>query len=107
MNKTTDTVLALNQPNTNASPNNEARVPQEKMTFRIYVRTFWMDFLLMAILGALGLGIYTLRPAPNRVFPVFFRDGAVVNPEFTYPFRKDIIPIWLAALLAFIVSTLR
>jgi len=62
-----------------------------------------MDYLLMAILGGLGLGLYYLRPAPTRLFPVYFRDGEVVNPEFSYPFGKDIVPIWLAALLAFIV----
>ncbi|CAF5168920.1 unnamed protein product, partial [Rotaria sp. Silwood1] len=32
-----------------------------------------------------------------------FSNGEIVNPEFSYPFRKDIIPIWLAAFLAFII----
>jgi len=30
-------------------------------------------------------------------------DGSIAYPEFAYPLRKNIIPIWLAALLAFIV----
>ena len=51
----------------------QLNLDNESMTFRIYFRTFWMDYLLMAILGGLGLGIYFLRPAPNRVFPVYFR----------------------------------
>ncbi len=101
--KTTDTVHAMQQPGVNSLHNNPTRSTQEKMTFRIYVRTFWMDYLLMAVLGGVGLGVYSLRPAADRVFPVYFRNGEVVNPEFSYPFRKDIIPIWLAALLAFIV----
>jgi len=29
-------------------------------------------------------------------------DGSIAYPEFAYPLRKNIIPIWLAALLAFI-----
>jgi len=95
MNKTTDAVLVL-QPS-------GIKPFEEKMSIRIYIRTFWMDYLAMALLGALGLGIYYLRPAATRVFPVYFRNGEIVNPEFTYPFRADIIPIWLAAFLAFIV----
>ncbi|CAF1559294.1 unnamed protein product, partial [Rotaria sordida] len=62
-----------------------------------------MDYLLMAILGALALGVNILGPASNRVFPVYFRNGEIVNPEFSYPFRRNIIPSWLAGLLAFIV----
>jgi len=103
MNKTTDAVIVIQQPDVNDPENNRISPRQEIMTPRIYIRTFWMDYLLMAVLGGLGLGIYFLQPAPNRVFPVYFRDGEVVNPEFSYPFRKDIIPIWLAALLSFIV----
>jgi len=55
----------------------------ESMTFRIYISTFWMDYILMAIMGGLGLGIYYLRPIPNRVFPVYFSNGEIVNPEFS------------------------
>ncbi|CAF0723477.1 unnamed protein product [Adineta ricciae] len=89
--------------NNHTVPNGLTQHRREVMTPLVYFRTFWMDYLAMAVLGALGLGIYFLRPAPNRVFPVYFRDGEVVNPEFTYPYQKDIIPIWLAALLAFII----
>jgi membrane-associated phospholipid phosphatase len=93
----------MQQPSLHDAQNNRIRTTQEPMTFKIYFRTFWMDYLLMAVLGALGLGVYFLRPAPNLVFPVYFRDGEVVNPEFIYPYQQDIVPIWLAALLAFIV----
>ncbi|CAF1095409.1 unnamed protein product [Rotaria sordida] len=82
------------------NPNRQIR---ERMSFRIYLRTFWMDYLLMAILGALALGVNILGPASNRIFPVYFRNGEIVNPEFSYPFRKNIIPSWLAGFLAFIV----
>jgi membrane-associated phospholipid phosphatase len=98
MNKTTDAVIVIQPPDINDHQNNP-----ERMTPRIYIRTFWMDYLLMAILGGLGLGVYYLRPAPNRLFPVYFSDGQVVYPELSYPFQTDIIPIWLAALLAFII----
>jgi diacylglycerol diphosphate phosphatase/phosphatidate phosphatase len=101
MNKTTDAVIVMQQPGTNELEHNGPR--QENMTIKIYIRTFWMDYLLMVILGGLGLGIYFLRPAPNRVFAIYLRNGEVANPEFSYPFGTDIVPIWLAALLAFIV----
>ncbi|CAF0918973.1 unnamed protein product [Adineta steineri] len=104
MNKTTDAaVIVMRPPDSNDRQNNPIEHRQEVMTPRIYIRTFWMDYLAMAVLGALGLGIYFLRPAPNRVFPVYFSDGEIVYPEFAYPFGSDIVPIWLAALLAFIV----
>lgn len=42
-----------------------------------------------------------LAPAPNRSFPVFHPDGSLVYPEYAYPVRKEIVPIWLAAFIAF------
>jgi membrane-associated phospholipid phosphatase len=105
MNKARDAVIDMPETDNNNTQNTSKKIRDESMTFRIYVYTFWMDYLLMIIMGALGLGIYFLRPAPNRVFPVYFSDGAIVNPEFSYPIRKDIIPIWLAALLAFIIPS--
>ncbi|KAF8892636.1 phosphatidic acid phosphatase type 2/haloperoxidase [Infundibulicybe gibba] len=43
----------------------------------------------MALMGALGLGIYEAPPAPSRSFP------------FAYPLRREIVPIFAAALIAF------
>ncbi len=91
MNKTTDAVIVMQQPGVNDPQYNRPR--QEIMTVKIYIQTFWMDYLLMAILGGLGLGIYFLRPAPNRVFPVYLRNGEVAYPEFSYPFQSDIVTI--------------
>lgn len=45
----------------------------------------------------------TSAPAPTRSFPVYFQDGEVVYPEFAYPLRKEIVPIYAAALIAFFV----
>ena len=42
-----------------------------------------------------------LAPAPNRSFPVFHPDGSIVYPEYAYPVRKEIVPIWLAAFIGF------
>lgn len=42
-------------------------------------------------------------PAPSRSFAITFSDGEVVYPEFAYPLRDEIIPIWLAAFLAAII----
>jgi membrane-associated phospholipid phosphatase len=57
----------------------------------------------MAAMGAVGLGVYEAHPAPSRSFPVTFVDGEVVYPEFAYPLRHEIVPIWLAALLAALI----
>ena len=54
----------------------------------------WLDLLTMAIMGAIGLGVYEAHPAPSRSFPVTFTSGDIVYPEFAYPLRKEIIPIW-------------
>jgi diacylglycerol diphosphate phosphatase/phosphatidate phosphatase len=47
--------------------------------------------------------VYFADPAPSRSFPILFRDGEIVYPEFSYPLRKEIVPIWAAALLAALV----
>ncbi|RYP78018.1 hypothetical protein DL769_003290 [Monosporascus sp. CRB-8-3] len=72
-------------------------------SFGQWLKHTWFDIVMMACMGALGLGIYMARPAANRSFPVTFADGEIVYPEFAYPLRKEIIPIWLAAFLAAVV----
>lgn len=62
-----------------------------------------IDFFTMLAMGMIGLGVYFARPAPSRSFPVYFQDGELVYPEFAYPLRKEIVPIWAAALLAALV----
>ncbi|KAF8968400.1 acid phosphatase/Vanadium-dependent haloperoxidase [Flammula alnicola] len=68
-----------------------------------WLRLHGFDILTMAVMGAIGLGVYFADPAPSRSFPLYFQDGQVVYPQFAYPLRKEIIPIWAAALIAFIV----
>ena len=46
---------------------------------------------------------YYLDPAPTLSFPLYFQDENVVYPQFAYLLRKEVIPIWEAALIAFIV----
>jgi len=54
-------------------------------------------------MGVVGLGVYEAHPAPSRSFPVYFQDGEVVYPQFAYPLRNEIIPIWAAALMAALI----
>jgi len=105
MNTNTDTAIVMQQSSVNRPHNNPPARKGESMTPLIYLRTFWMDYLLMAAMGALGLVLYSLRPAPSRVFPIYFSNSnnEIVYPEYAYAFGADIVPIWLAALLAFIV----
>ncbi|GAA5947652.1 hypothetical protein JCM10213_002246 [Rhodosporidiobolus nylandii] len=75
----------------------------QRPTFGEWVKLYWVDLLTMAALGAVGLGIYEADPAPTRNFPVTFQDGEIVYPQFAYPLRTNIIPIYAAALIAFFV----
>ncbi|KAF9264916.1 acid phosphatase/Vanadium-dependent haloperoxidase [Marasmius fiardii PR-910] len=72
-----------------------------KFRFGVWLRLHGVDLITMALMGALGLGIYEAPPAPSRSFPVYFQDGEVVYPQFAYPLRKEIVPIFAAALIAF------
>ncbi|KIK63855.1 hypothetical protein GYMLUDRAFT_162573 [Collybiopsis luxurians FD-317 M1] len=69
--------------------------------FGVWLRLHGVDLITMALMGALGLGIYEAPPAPSRSFPLYFQNGEVVYPQFAYPLRKEIVPIWAAALIAF------
>lgn len=62
-----------------------------------------LDLITMALMGAIGLGVYFADPAPTRNFPIYNNNSEVVYPEFAYPLRKNIIPIYAAALIAFFV----
>ncbi|KAK4332996.1 Tom37 domain-containing protein [Rhodotorula toruloides] len=68
-----------------------------------WFKMYWVDLLTMAAIGAVGLGVYFADPAPTRNFPITFSDGEIVYPEVAYPLRKNIIPIWAAAMIAFFV----
>ncbi|KAG8949593.1 hypothetical protein FRC00_008067 [Tulasnella sp. 408] len=72
-------------------------------TFGGWFRLHAFDLLIMLFMGMIGLGVYFARPAPTRDFPITFNDGEIVYPQYAYPLRKEIVPIWLAALLSFIV----
>ncbi|KAK8244791.1 PAP2 superfamily protein [Phyllosticta capitalensis] len=71
--------------------------------FGQWLKVTWPDILTMVCMGVIGLGVYQADPAPSRSFPVTFSDGEVVYPEFAYPMRNEIIPIWAAALIAALV----
>lgn len=52
-------------------------------------RTDGQNILTVAC-TVLGIGIYVIPPAPERNFPIDFKDGTIVYPEFAYPMRKEI-----------------
>ncbi|CZT08339.1 related to diacylglycerol pyrophosphate phosphatase DPP1 [Rhynchosporium graminicola] len=72
-------------------------------SFGQWLKVTWLDIFTMAAMGMVGLGVYTAHPAPSRSFPVYFQDGEIVYPQFAYPMRNEIVPIWAAALLAALV----
>ncbi|KAF9942835.1 hypothetical protein BGZ75_001324 [Mortierella antarctica] len=79
---------------------------QTRPKFGQWLKYTWLDILTMAIMGAVGLGVYMARPVPSRSFAVTFSDGEIVYPEFGYPLRKELVPIWLAAFLAVFIPVL-
>ena len=85
---------------THRAPHDADYSIHSRPTFRQWLSHTWLDILTMAAMGAVGLGVYNAHPAPSRSFAVTFSDGEVVYPQFAYPMRKEIIPIWLAAFLA-------
>jgi diacylglycerol diphosphate phosphatase/phosphatidate phosphatase len=72
-------------------------------TFGQWLKRTVLDLVTMLIMGMIGLGVYFADPAPSRSFPVRFSNNEIVYPEFAYPLRKEIIPIWAAAMLAALV----
>ncbi|KAL5115060.1 hypothetical protein ACEQ8H_007035 [Pleosporales sp. CAS-2024a] len=72
-------------------------------TFGQWIKATALDIVTMAVMGAIGLGVYMADPAPSRSFPVTFQDGEIVYPQFAYPLRNEIVPIWAAALMAFFI----
>jgi len=79
------------------------RAAGPKFQFGSWLRLHGVDIITMAVIGAIALGIYFAGPASSRSFPIFNLDGSLTNPEFAYPYRKQIIPIFAAALIAFFV----
>ncbi|KAG9006257.1 hypothetical protein FRB94_000882 [Tulasnella sp. JGI-2019a] len=74
-----------------------------RFTFAAWLTQRAADLITMTAMGVLGLGIYYLRPAPTRNFPITFVAGAIVYPDYAYPLLQEIVPIWLVALLSFII----
>ncbi|KAI2476253.1 phosphatidic acid phosphatase beta [Pyrenophora tritici-repentis] len=88
---------------TTATGTHEKMPHNTRPTFGQWVKATWLDIVTMAAMGAVGLGVYMADPAPSRSFPVIFSNGEIVYPEFAYPLRHEIIPIWAAALMAFFI----
>jgi membrane-associated phospholipid phosphatase len=82
---------------------NGTKPHNSRPTFGQWIKATWLDILTMAAMGAIGLGVYMARPAPSRSFPITFQDGEIVFPDFAYPLRNEIVPIWAAALMAFFI----
>ena len=42
-----------------------------------------------------------LKPVPTRNFAITFNNGEIVYPDFAFPLRANIVPIWLSSILSF------
>ncbi|KAG5994606.1 hypothetical protein E4U54_003048 [Claviceps lovelessii] len=90
-------------PKSSGTGRHEPYSMHSRPTFGQWLRHTALDIVTMIVMGAVGLGVYMVRPAPSRSFAITFSDGEIVYPEFAYPLRDEIIPIWLAAFLAAMV----
>ncbi|KAI5454400.1 hypothetical protein NCC49_004453 [Naganishia albida] len=74
-----------------------------KFKFGTWLKLNLLDLITMAAMGAIALGVYFAGPAPTRSFPILNNNSELVYPQFAYPVRDNIIPIYAAALIAFFV----
>ncbi|KAF2644621.1 acid phosphatase/Vanadium-dependent haloperoxidase [Massarina eburnea CBS 473.64] len=86
-----------------ASHHNGTSAWNSRPTFGQWIKATALDIVTMAVMGAIGLGVYMARPAPSRSFPIQFQNGEIVYPDFAYPLRNEIVPIWAAALMAALI----
>jgi diacylglycerol diphosphate phosphatase/phosphatidate phosphatase len=54
---------------TTASRSHGVSSYNSRPTFGQWLKATWLDILTMAIMGAIGLGVYMADPAPSRSFP--------------------------------------
>jgi len=90
-------------PNTGLAPSVD---PFASPPLRVWLATFWKDIFAMALMGGIALGVHLAPPAPTHTFPILFKDGNIVMPQFAYEPRTQIIPVWAAVLLAGLVPIL-
>lgn len=75
-------------------------------SFGQWIKVSWQDLITMLLLGTVGMIINFAEPIPSRSFPIYSQNGDIVYPQFAYPLRKNIIPIWVAILLASLIPLL-
>ncbi|KAL1667888.1 phosphatidic acid phosphatase type 2/haloperoxidase [Schizophyllum commune] len=68
----------------------------------------WPDLLTLIVVGAIGLGLNASDAigGKSRYFMIFNENSEFVNYEMGKPRQANIIPIWLAAVLAVLVPTI-
>lgn len=67
--------------------------------FSKFVRKYWFDWLVLAIMGSVALGVFFSPPLSKRLFAVKFGDTPI-SYEYGYPILKEIIPTWMAGAIA-------
>ncbi|KAH6897983.1 prenyl diphosphate phosphatase [Coprinopsis sp. MPI-PUGE-AT-0042] len=64
------------------------------------------DILSLAVMGAIALGVHFAGPAPSRSFSIYNLDGGLFDRDISWPYRKNIIPLYAAVLLSVFVPIL-
>ncbi|KAL1918981.1 uncharacterized protein VTP21DRAFT_2362 [Calcarisporiella thermophila] len=94
--------------NPNLSHNASANRPKQfyRMGWKLYFKMYGLDWVILIITGALGIGIFRLRVVPKHLFPVYQKDGFVADSSIAYPTAPDLVPTWLSSLIAAVFSVI-
>ncbi|KAH6873581.1 prenyl diphosphate phosphatase [Coprinopsis sp. MPI-PUGE-AT-0042] len=57
-------------------------------------------------MGAIALGVRFAGPAPSQSFSIYILDGGLFDRDISWPYRKNIIPLYAAVLLSVSVPML-
>jgi len=69
--------------------------------FRLFLRNYGVDYLMLALLGAASLAMFFVPPAPSRLFPLGDPSDAFFLAEYSYPRRTEIFSTGLTGAIAF------
>ncbi|KAI0241514.1 hypothetical protein L0F63_005540, partial [Massospora cicadina] len=78
-------------------------VVQRKDRWIPLIKAYWLDYIVLILVGGVSIGLYAAPPAPTRLFPVY-PSQTLPAMNIAYPIKPEIIPLWLSALTSVIFA---
>lgn len=69
-----------------------------------FAKKYWFDWLVLLVMGGIALGVFVSPPLSKRLFAVEF-DKIPISYEYGYPVLKEIVPTWMAGVIAAATGT--